>query len=64
VRLENGKLDAVLDDGVLVINELIFAGHHALRLATCAHSKALTRIGRSSAGRGRVALRSLTAVSA
>ena len=26
VRLENGKLDAQLDDGVLVINELIFAG--------------------------------------
>ena len=26
VRLENGRLDAVLDDGVLVINELTFAG--------------------------------------
>jgi translocation and assembly module TamB len=26
VRLENGRLDAVLDDGVLVINELMFAG--------------------------------------
>ena len=26
VRLENGRLDAVLDDGVLVINELVFAG--------------------------------------
>ena len=26
VRLDNGKLDAVLDDGVLVINELAFAG--------------------------------------
>jgi translocation and assembly module TamB len=26
VRLENGKLDAVLDDGVVVINELLFAG--------------------------------------
>ncbi|HUL67453.1 MAG TPA: translocation/assembly module TamB domain-containing protein, partial [Burkholderiaceae bacterium] len=26
VRLENGRLDAVLDDGVLVINELKFAG--------------------------------------
>jgi translocation and assembly module TamB len=26
VRLENGKLDAVLDDGVFVINELLFAG--------------------------------------
>ena len=26
MRLENGKLDAVLDDGVLVINELLFAG--------------------------------------
>ena len=26
VRLENGRLDAELDDGVLVINELIFSG--------------------------------------
>ena len=26
VRLENGTLDAVLEDGVLVINELVFAG--------------------------------------
>jgi len=26
VRLENGKLDAALEDGVLVINELVFAG--------------------------------------
>ncbi len=27
VRLENGNLDAVLDDGVLVINELLFSGN-------------------------------------
>jgi translocation and assembly module TamB len=27
VRMENGRLDAVLDDGVLVINELLFAGN-------------------------------------
>jgi len=26
VRLDNGKLDAVLDNGVLVINDLVFAG--------------------------------------
>ena len=27
VRLENGKLDAVLEDGVLVMNELLFSGN-------------------------------------
>ena len=27
VRMENGRLDAVLDDGVLVINELLFSGN-------------------------------------
>jgi translocation and assembly module TamB len=61
VRLENGKLDAKLEEGVLVINELVFTGTprvlpddkralEAINFDTPGHVSAV----------GRVALRSLT----
>jgi translocation and assembly module TamB len=61
VRLENGKLDAKLEEGVLVINELVFTGtprvmpddkraFGAISLETPGHLSAV----------GRIALRSLT----
>ena len=61
VRLENGRLDAVLDDGVVVINELRFAGTPRVSpLDTRALEGLVSERPFEVRAVGRLALRSLT----
>lgn len=61
VRLENGKLDAKLEEGVLVVNEFVFTGTPR---ATPDDKRALETVNFDTPGHlsatGRIALRSLT----